>query len=315
MRVQSIDRSNSYNNKQSFGTSTKFVNNLKPLLSQHKDVAPIINGIENGMWKLEQNGKLDALESELILKDTNFGKMITLVSKLFKATEKGFIKREKVKEDQLELFRYSPETQSVDIRDRLVTNAKIAEINKNGKLPEFLNAETDLKMAKDNANDIMPVYYEKSLNKWIGDSLSGNKIIIKGLDPLWMKHNQVGSAFEELNGAINMIGEKGDSGLVKFEFIERMHKKQPKLKQLNLKMSLYSATLEDKLNRVQKYGEFPLIVFDDNYKIVQSADNNLLSANKKENGVNDMIMNQYHNLKDDLDVAIKAVKEKEKSGF
>lgn len=293
MQVMNIDSNRQRNQRPAFGTSGRILNKLpNKLLAQHQDVAPVLEGLENGLAQLRQNGHLNDLTVTIQQVKVKGREFIKMACELLGADKKG-LSREVISSRGIDLFEYIPKNQTVEPAIGLTDVVKEIQSKATGMKAFFIEDTVAKESIKENAKDILPTYYKNALNV-----APGNKIKETGLDPLWKKHIQASEMFEMLDNAIVELKEIPHSGLLKMNYQLRPLKKG--LSELVLHMDLVSATKPGVFSRVHEGTDIPLFLVDKDKKIVESPGELLLINNKKQDQVIDSIMSRYNLIKESV---------------
>lgn len=279
--------------KPAFGTSVTKINKInankfQKLLIQHKDVAPVLAGIEQGIKTLRANQKLDHLDVKFkVIKDW-MNTHIMMDCKL-RSPEKASGMRKTVSFNDFDLLVYDGTTGSVSFSKNLFRRAldtgdfsdsektlativyyekeplvvakskmNITEVRKQAKAKEkqFVN---------DYSKRLIPDLYNE-LNK-----SSNNIVKVKEPKPIYRANQDLHDVFPKIDEAFNEIRKLQDGGLLKADYTMEKNRQDEKLTSMVLNLDLYSATLNKWHRRIHQRSSalsIHLCDFDKNMKVV-----------------------------------------------
>lgn len=252
-----INRIESNRYTPAFGTTATEVNKLDKLVRRHVEVSPVLNDIRKGMTSLKTNGNLDDMQVKFKMGRNIFGqKFIKMVATVYDPI-KSFGTRYSAKKS-IKLFRVKSD----------------AEVIKTKELEKF----------SENLEEILP-----SIHKEItADLITGVKV--KQPNPFYKTHEQISEHFNAIDETFNNIEVNDTSnGLLKCNYSFTKKPENKHLSTMNLNMNVYSATLNEKGNRIHKLGSVELFDFD--------KDKNIVGEIKSPEEISNQIMEKFESLK------------------
>lgn len=234
--INRIDNTKQSNYKPSFGTTVTITNKLNPLLQHHKDVAPLLRGLEESAEKVRNNGKIDDMQVTIKKGISWFKKYIKAEYKISRADG------QKV-ENSANLLRYTPATGKIKSTNAL----------KNLTKPE---------------NVISGIYKDAVP---IADTRVNHQLPPK----LYTMHEDTHPYFKAIEDALDEIGYQPTEGLFNVSY-KLVKDKNAGTTSMEMHYGLESATKINKKENVSSYRYQPLFKFNEDMSTCKKEDGSVI---------------------------------------